>query len=255
MSRKLAALERSIASRYLVFNETHIVISEIKQKYWLPLENCHGRAAWDALDARYSEPHRAYHTWDHIGELLERLDEFSRLATRPDLIATAIFWHDSVYMTRDLDGNRRPDCRNVRESAELFASFTLMDAATADAVQELIMATANHLHATASKEHYPGFSSDLDLFVGLDLSPLAAPWSSFVANFEKIRFEYSWVPDAMFYSGQLAFLESFARDESRLFRCAEMRQKWLRIAAANLSRCLIEMGKRPERYAASEVAA
>jgi hypothetical protein len=60
---------------------------EIREKYWTPLEGRHKTGAWEALDAGYTESHRAYHTWDHVAGLLEKLSEFSDLSTRSDIIA------------------------------------------------------------------------------------------------------------------------------------------------------------------------
>ena len=74
------------------------------------------------------------------------------------------------YATQAPDGGRRSDLENVRDSAELFLRHTLLNAADAAAVHELIMATADHTRAEARKEHYDGFGGDLDLFLDLDLS-------------------------------------------------------------------------------------
>jgi len=43
----------------------------------------------------------------------------------------------------------RPDYENVRDSGELFRQYTLLNKSDADAVHDLIMATANHLQAMA----------------------------------------------------------------------------------------------------------
>ena len=51
------------------------------------MEGKHKTGAWDALDASYTESHRAYHTWEHVAGLLEKLSEFSDLSTRSDIIA------------------------------------------------------------------------------------------------------------------------------------------------------------------------
>ena len=84
-------MERLIPSQGLPSRE------EIKEKYWMPLEARHKTGTWEVLDGCYSESHRASHTWEHIGGLLEKLSGFSNLAARPDLIAISAFWHDSVY--------------------------------------------------------------------------------------------------------------------------------------------------------------
>ena len=56
------------------------------------------------------------------------------------------------------DGSSRPDYENVRDSGELFRQYTLLNKSDADAVHDLIMATANHLQARTEKHYYAGFS-------------------------------------------------------------------------------------------------
>src|SRR3977135_272895 len=143
------------------------VNSEIKKKYWIPLEAKHKTGAWEALHACYTERHRAYHSWQHVAGLFEKLGEFSDLSTRADIIAMSAFWHDIVYRTQNHDGTPRPDYENVRDSAELFRKYTLLNQPDAAAVYDLIMATANHLQARADTQHYAGFAGDLDLFLDL----------------------------------------------------------------------------------------
>lgn len=213
-------------------------IAEIRERHWRPLAARHRPAAWNALDDAYGAPGRAYHSWSHIGDLLAALEEFSSLATRRDLVATAIFWHDSVYTTRDEARNRRADLVNVQDSADMFRRHALMPGPDLDAVEELILATANHLDAAPGGERYPGFSGDLDLFLDLDLSPLAVSWDHFAANFQAIRHEFDWVPEPIFNAGQGAFLASLLADRDRLFRRPETIRKWRRKALSNIARCL-----------------
>jgi len=220
------------------------VNSEIKKKYWIPLEAKHKIGAWEALDAGYTERHRAYHSWQHVAGLFEKLGEFSDLSTRADIIAMSAFWHDVVYRTQNHDGTPRPDYENVRDSAELFRKYTLLNQPDAAAVYDLIMATANHLQARADTQHYAGFAGDLDLFLDLDLSSLASPWEQFVEHFNAIRYEFSWVPELGFYSKQIQILENFAKDDVQLYRRAETREKWRDTARANLMRCITELKKR-----------
>jgi predicted metal-dependent HD superfamily phosphohydrolase len=217
---------------------------EIREKYWMPLEGRHKTGAWEALDAGYTESHRAYHTWDHIAGLLEKLSEFSDLSARSDIIAVSVFWHDVVYRTQNQDGGPRPDYENVRDSGELFRQYTLLNKSDSDAVHDLIMATANHLQARAEKHYYAGFAGDLDLFLDLDLSSLAAPWEEFVEALARIRSEFSWAPEIVFCSIQLQILEKFAKEDVRLYRRAETSEKWRDAARANLKRCVTELQKR-----------
>jgi predicted metal-dependent HD superfamily phosphohydrolase len=220
------------------------MVKEIIRKHWRSLEGSYKPSAWDALEGGYGDARRAYHSWEHIAELLEKLDEFRALSAKPALIATAVFWHDAVYATRAADGGKRSDLENVRDSAELFLRHTLLNADDAAAVHELIMATADHTRAEPKKAHYHGFAGDLDLFLDLDLSPLAAPWETFAANLENIRFEFTWVPEREFYSSQIDMLEGFLKADAHLFRRAETRKKWLAAAKDNLRYCIDELRAR-----------
>jgi predicted metal-dependent HD superfamily phosphohydrolase len=207
----------------------------IVDKYWGLIAARHDPAAFAVLDAAYREPQRAYHAWGHIVDLLTKLDALSHLATRPDLVAAAIFWHDSVYLTRDPDGRPRPDPENVRASADLFARQSRFDAMELRAIHDMIMATASHMSAAATQEHYPGFGQDLDFFLDLDLSSLAAPWPVFEQNLQDIQFEFAWVPPDAFYQARLKMLEKFIGGGDRLYRRPETRALWLEQARANLT--------------------
>ena len=72
------------------------MLDEIIRRHWRSLEASHKPSAWGALERGYGDARRAYHGWEHIAELLEKLDGFEALAARPALIATAVFWHDFV---------------------------------------------------------------------------------------------------------------------------------------------------------------
>lgn len=216
----------------------------IREKYWRPIEGRHKPGAWEALDAGYSESHRAYHTWPHVGSLLDKLSAFSGLCRRADLVAMAVFWHDAVYQTQSRNGRARTDDDNVRESAQLFRDYTLLDEADAGAVYDMIIATANHLQPGLKNQHYAGFARDLDLFLDLDLSSLASPWEEFVEDLARIRSEFASVPESVFIENRIALLGRFASEDVPLYRCKETSEKWREAAKANLRRCLCSLQKR-----------
>jgi len=218
--------------------------AEAARNHWQAVAGPHRPGAWNALNSRYCEPHRAYHGWGHIAALLEKLDGHRNLASRADLIAIAAFWHDAVYTTRDREGRIRPDYENVRDSASLFARYTLLKPPARDAVLAFIMATADHLHARADGKFYDGFEGDLDLFLDLDLSSLASPWAAFESHMRQLRSEFSFASDGEFYANHLRTLQNFARDDVALFRRAETRAMWLASAKANLQRCCSELAKK-----------
>ncbi|MCC3244303.1 hypothetical protein LG047_03020 [Methylocystis sp. WRRC1] len=224
---------------------------KIVEKYWGLIASRHDAEAFATIDAAYREPQRAYHNWVHIADLIGKLDQLADLAVRPDLIATAIFWHDSVFITRDPDGRPRADAENVRASAALFERHSKFPAADTEAVHDMVMATASHMDARAAHMHYAGFARDLDLFLDLDLSSLAAPWPTFEANFEDIRFEYSWAPEKMFLLGRQQMLERFLAQGDMLYRRPETRALWLAAARANLSRAAEGLNERLAQQAST----
>ena len=149
-----------------------------------------------------------------------------------------------MHRTQNHDGSPRLDYENVRDSAELFREYTLLSKPDADAVHDLIMATANHLQARAEKQYYPRFADDLDLFLDLDLSSLASPWDKFVEGLARIRTEFAWASEIVFCTIQLQVIENFAKEDVRFYRRAETSEKWRDAARANLKRCITELKKR-----------
>ena len=142
------------------------------------------------------------------------------------------------------DGSPRPDYENFRDSCELFRQYTLLSKPDADAVYDVIIATANYLQARPEKQYYPGFAGDLDLFLDLDLSSLASPWEEFVEDLARIRTEFLWAPEVVFCSIQLKILKNFAKNDVRLYRRTETSRIWRDAARANLKRCITELQKR-----------
>lgn len=212
--------------------------------HWDKIADRHAPDAWLALDSGYGDLARGYHDWSHIADLLTKLDALAHLAARPDLIAAAIFWHDSVFVTRTPDGVVRSDADNVCDSADLFERHARFSATETAAIREMIMATASHLAAHAQQNHYDGFAQDLDLFLDLDLSSLGASWPVFQRNFERIRFEYPWIEAAEFDRQRLGMIEKFAASSDKIFRLAASRALWSASTHENCQRICQEIAHR-----------
>lgn len=211
------------------------------KKYWRDIAASHKEGAFDVLASGYADLKRGYHNWDHLEDLLTKLDNHERLASRKDLLIAAIFWHDAVFVTYEPDGAQRPDAVNVRASAALFEKYSLHSPSDAQAVCELILATTAHLSAQASEGRYHGFSQDFDLFLDLDLSSLGASWPVFRKNLDQIYFEYSLTPQEFFYQDRLLMFEKFQSCSVNLYRLKELRDLWLTQAQENIERAQIEL--------------
>ena len=158
-----------------------------------------GDALFDALLARYCEPHRAYHTLQHLDECLEGLALERSHAKRPAEIALALWFHDAIYDVHRHDNEER--------SAD-WARQALRDAGadpeSARRVHALVMATR---HQAQPEE------ADAQLLVDIDLSILGAPAPRFAEYEQQIRFEYAHVPPEVFEPRRRQILGSFlARD-------------------------------------------
>ena len=62
---------------------------------------------YNDLVARYSEPCRVYHTLVHIRHCLDEFEQVRHLATNPDTVELALWYHDAIYNTKAKDSEER----------------------------------------------------------------------------------------------------------------------------------------------------
>lgn len=151
------------------------------------------------LLARYQEPHRAYHTLQHLDECLDGLAREASNAERPAEIALALWFHDAIYDVHRHDNEERS--ADWARDAMLSAGA---EPAAAARVHALVMATRHQ----AQPE-----DADARLLVDIDLSILGAPPARFAEYERQIRIEYGHVPPDVFEPRRRSILGSFlARD-------------------------------------------
>lgn len=153
----------------------------------------------DQLLACYAEPHRRYHTQQHLAECLEMLEPVLELAEHPAEVEMALWFHDAVYETRR---------RNNETQSAHWAQRAMHDAGvaaqSATRVHDLVMATR---HNTS-----PG-TPDASLLVDVDLVILGAMPERFAEYEQQIRAEYAFVPGLLFWYKRRAILGSFLQRE------------------------------------------
>ena len=198
------------------------------QERWLDLWKrlgAHGdpEPAYAELRRRYSEPHRAYHTLDHIRECLEEFDAAWGLARDPVAVLAAIWYHDAIYDTQATDNEER-SAKLAREAAAAAGRPEEFQ----DRVEALILAS-RHRGSPA-----PG---DAQLFVDIDLSILGQRRERFDRYEEQIRYEYAWVPGPIFRSKRRAILQSFL-DRPLLYSTPFFQNRYEARARENLKRSL-----------------
>ena len=143
------------------------------------------------------------------------------LATRPAEVATALLFHDAIYVPLAPDNEAR--------SAALAGEC--LERAGADPTATGRVRAA--IEATRSHEAPDG--GDAALVLDIDMSILAAPAATFEAYEDGVRDEHATIDDASFARGRSAFVRDLlARD--RLFHLDTLHERWDAAARANLER-------------------
>jgi predicted metal-dependent HD superfamily phosphohydrolase len=174
------------------------------------------------LLARWSEPHRHYHTLVHLEACLAGLDAHRALAADPAAVEAALWFHDAVYDPRASDNEVR--------SAALAA--TVLRAARVSG--ETIARIENLILATRAHQAEADGDPDTALLLDLDLAILGAPPAAYQAYAAAIRREYAWVPEADYRRKRAAILARFLQGP-RLYLTAPFFARHETAARANLA--------------------
>jgi predicted metal-dependent HD superfamily phosphohydrolase len=189
----------------------------------------HQSALGEGLITRYSEPHRHYHTTEHLLHVLTLIDQ---LADDHDLflVRLAAWYHDAVYAI--------PAGQISNEEAS--ARLALRELSRVGLEQEDLNQIARLVRLTET--HLPGpRDPEGELLCDADLSILASDPAEYADYVAAIRAEYAKLPEEEFLAGRLAVLADLAGGE--IFRTAKGRQ--LNDAAhANLATEITEVSER-----------
>ena len=162
------------------------------------------------LITRYSEPHRRYHSTEHLLRVLTMIDQ---LADDHDvfLVQLAAWFHDAVYAI--------PPGQVSNEEAS--ARLALRELSRVGLEQEDLNQIARLVRLTEA--HLPGpRDPEGELLCDADLAILASNPADYAAYVTAIREEYAQMPEEEFLSGRLAVLTELS--ERELFRTAKGRQ-------------------------------
>lgn len=200
-------------------------------------------ASWRELGARsgdmalfarligcYSEPHRRYHTLQHLRECFELFTPVRRLARRPAEIELALWFHDAYYDVHRDDNEAR--------SADLARASVLaagLDTACADRIHALVMAT---VHEAAPAD------PDAQLMVDVDLSILGSPAARFEESDRQIREEFGHVPWPQFREARMRVLRGFLA-KPRLYSTPLFHDTYEAQARQNLKKALQRLENSP----------
>jgi predicted metal-dependent HD superfamily phosphohydrolase len=142
----------------------------------------------------YAEPHRAYHTLQHVADCLVEFDHVRHLAELPHLVELAIWTHDVLYDPHAKD-NERASSRwiEMHIKTRISGYETLM-------LRNMIIAT----------EHVdPPQTPDVGLMQDIDLTILGSEPERFDTYERQIKYEYAFIPDDTFRAARAKILQRF----------------------------------------------
>jgi predicted metal-dependent HD superfamily phosphohydrolase len=155
---------------------------------------------WKSIENHYSEKHRAYHTLDHLHNILEHSQEYFDKIINKDAFYFSLFFHDLIYNPKSNS--------NEEDSADLAIEYLQK----IDFPQQKIKWVEKCILAT--KKHRVTNDSDINLFLDLDLIILSSEMEEYDIYAKDIRFEYSFVAIEDYKLGRKKVLESFINKES-----------------------------------------
>lgn len=177
----------------------------------------------ERLICAYREPHRHYHSVQHLIECLQLFDSLSHIAEQPGEVEIALWFHDAIY---DITSNA-----NEQLSAQ-WASRELLKAGVDADVSARI---SGHILATRHKTLPEG--NDQALLVDIDLAILGAQPARFDEYEKQIRLEYHFVPNVIFKSKRKKLLRQFL-ERKTIYTTPGVRQSLEEPARQNIRRVL-----------------
>ena len=174
----------------------------------------------------YSEPHRKYHTMQHLNECFTHLEKVRPIAERSEEVELALWFHDAIYNTRSKNNEER-SAEWARDSA---LGAGLVDT-QASRVYGLVMAT---MHDAVP------IGKDAAVLVDIDLSILGSDTPRFDEYETQVREEYRWVPTPLYRSGRRKILQEFLNRKS-IYSTEYFRDHYEAQARSNIARSLARL--------------
>ena len=178
------------------------------------------------LTRRYAEPHRRYHTAEHIAAVLRAADLLADavgLGHRDRALVTLAAWaHDVVYDARPGDDERASAtwARSALDAARV-------GPADIARVEQLVLFTADH--------RAPDDDAAAAVLLDADLAVLGSAPAEYDAYAAAVRAEYADVPEHQWRLGRAHVLDQLL-GTAALYRTPAARARWEQQAQLNLRR-------------------
>ena len=181
---------------------------------------------YETLLAAYSEPHRAYHTLQHLEECLANAHQVRMMCEHPDEVTLALWYHDAIYRPVRSDNEARSAEWLVRVARNAGVAKPCIDR-----LHSLVLATRHDADAG---------DADARWVVDIDLSILGAPAARFDEYEQQVRREYRWAPGPLYRKSRAKVIESFLR-RSRIYSTDYFADRLENVARSNLARSLAQL--------------
>ncbi|WP_179997832.1 metal-dependent hydrolase [Acinetobacter sp. YH12239] len=201
------------------------------RRYWaataqqLELSSEDSISILDRLEVHYSEPHRHYHTVQHIVECMDHLQLVLPNLKDPLSVSIALWFHDVIYEPKAHD--------NEQQSADMMLNIISphMEMRRCEKIYQWILAT---------KEHRASVDSDLNYLLDIDLAILGSNAKRFEEYQQQIHQEFSWVPSEIYTLKRNEVLNSFYQMES-IYKTAYFHDTLENQAKQNLERAFVRL--------------
>jgi predicted metal-dependent HD superfamily phosphohydrolase len=149
----------------------------------------------------HAQPHRSYHTAQHVAECLAHLECAAPMlsAAHAAEMALAFCYHDAVYRPNRGDN----EARSARWLAYRAAQFGVL-AAARNRMVTCVLATQHTVKPAGQLIDWR-----TQLFVDIDLAIFAALAPRYQAYTQQIRWEYSAVPESLYRAKRTEVLQHF----------------------------------------------
>jgi predicted metal-dependent HD superfamily phosphohydrolase len=195
---------------------------------WVELAGPDTRGIGTDLAARYGEPHRRYHTREHLADVLDLVDELAPHADDADAVRLAAWFHDAVYAPERGDNEERSAWLAERMLTDTDAGPGLIAE-----VARLVRLTTTHAPAAGDRNGH--------VLCDADLAVLAAEPDRYAAYAAAVREEYAFIPDEHFNRGRADVLRGLL-ELPRLFQTPPARARLEGPARHNLETELMLLG-------------
>jgi len=166
----------------------------------------------DQIKERYSEPHRFYHTWNHIEYMFKTAEKEGVEITEP--LEHLIYCHDVIYIPGNSDNEKLSGavasdyytevCNEYEETQFPFA-FVSFDWEPITYYPLIINMTKNHIVDFGTESTEGMIWNWLDVaqnLIDLDLAILGDTWEVYQEYASNVRKEYAHVTDEQWKAGR-----------------------------------------------------